>query len=238
MRRIALLAVLLLALLVTTTTPTRLAESIDADILGYTPRGLAIEHTFLVSSIVTRWDPCTPIGWRINTLQARRGALSDTQAAFWRLGQITGFTFRYRGHTALIPQWDGNERYPADTQIVVAWIRQGQSSLFDTLHTASGVGLPHYLTGYHDTAGITAWRIDSGGVVIDKRVWLRGGFGWGLTRGDLLLHELGHVMGLGHYPSTDEAMNPVITRGPARYGRGDIAGLEERGARLGCLYAD
>ena len=211
------------------------AAAVTDDGLGYVPRGEVHEHAFLVTSIVARWDPCTPIGWRVNLQGATRGALSDARAAFWRLGQITGITFRYRGTTLGVPQWDSNAWYPADTQIVVAWVRPSRSTLFDASSGESAVAAPNYRTGYSNPDGSSAWRIVSAGVVIDARLRLRGAYGWGLTRGDLLLHELGHVMGLGHYPSTDEMMNPIMTRGRARYGRGDIAGLEEHGARMGCL---
>ena len=202
---------------------------------GYIPKGDPSEYAFMVTSIVARWDPCTVIGWRVNLKQATPGALSDTRAAFWRLGQITGFTFRYRGTTDGIPQWDSNAWFPADTAIVVAWVRKDQSTLFTLRRAASAVTGPYYASGYQNPDGSPALRIVSGGVVIDSRLKLPGSFGFGITRGDLLLHELGHVMGLGHYPSTDEMMNPVMTRGRARYGRGDIAGLEEHGAQMGCL---
>ena len=211
------------------------AAPISVAALGYVPRGEPTEHTFLVKSTVARWDPCTPIGWRVNLQGATRGALSDTRAAFWRLGQITGLTFRYRGATLGVPQWDGNAWYPADTQIIVAWVRPSRSTLFDASMGESAVAAPNYRTGYSNPDGSSAWRIVSASVVIDSRLHLAGAYGWGLTRGDLLLHELGHVMGLAHYPSTAEMMYPVMTRGRARYGRGDIAGLEEHGARMGCL---
>jgi hypothetical protein len=228
----ALLAALALALGLASA-PARLADSADVS-----ARGFPWEYTFLVKSTVARWDPCTPIGWRVNTRLARPGALRDARTAFWRLGRRTGFTFVYRGRTSVVPQWGPLENFPAGTQIVVAWIRKGQSSIFATIPDASAATVPSYLTGYHASDGSPAYRIARAGVVIDSTLRIRGGYDLGITRGDLLLHELGHAMGLDHYPSTAEMMNPVTTRSRARYGRGDIAGLAERGARLGCLYAD
>ena len=78
-------------------------------------------------------------------------------------------------------------------------------------------------------------KIIRGAVVIDSRRNYRAGFGTGSTRGDLVLHELGHTMGLGHASSTKQIMYPMVTSGLARLGRGDLAGLEHRGARLGCV---
>ena len=195
--------------------------------------GKDYEHAFLVTSQVARWDPCTVIGWRVNR-RARIG-LADTKTAFWRLGQATGFTFRYRGVITGVPQIGSNPWWPADTQIVVARARRFESTLFDATADADAVAGPYYLSGWQNPDGSPAYRISMGSVVIRAGLHLRGGFGLGITRGDVLLHELGHLMGLAHYPSTDEMMNPVMTRSRARYGRGDLAGLEEHGARMGCL---
>ena len=231
MRRVAA-ALLTLALYVSSTAST------SADSLGYVPKGEAYEYTLLVPW-VSRWDPCHVIGWRVRTRDARpNGALADTRAAFWRLGQVTGLTFRYRGHTAGIPQWDSHAWFPADTQIVIAWAPPWRSTLFTVTPEGDAVAGAFYLGGYHNTDGTPAERIARAGVVIDSRLRLHGGYGRGITRGDMLLHELGHVMGLGHYESTDEAMNPYLTRGPARFGRGDLAGLTVQGARAGCLIHD
>ena len=204
---------------------------------SYTPTGTASEHAFLVKSTMARWDPCTVIGWRINARQATTGALADAKTAFAKLGQATGFTFKYRGTTTGIPQADSNSWFPSDTQIVVAWVRKKQSSIFNSIPTADAAGMPYYLTGYHNGDGTSAYKIAKGSVVIDSTLKIKGGFSYGISRGDILLHELGHVMGLAHYSSTTEMMNPVMTRGIARYGKGDLAGLEQRGAELGCLYA-
>jgi len=203
----------------------------------YTPAGTAAEHSYLFKTKVGRWDPCRVIGWRLNVRQATTGALADAKAAFHKLGQATGLKFRYRGTTSGIPQMDSNSWFPSDTQIVVAWARKGQSSLFDYDPNADAVGSPYAYDGYHNGDGTAAYRIVSGSVVIDSSLKLKAGYGTGITRGDILLHELGHVVGLGHYDSGSEIMNPIMTRGVARYGKGDLAGLEARGAKMGCLYA-
>ena len=203
----------------------------------YSPAGKSTEHSYLFKTKVGRWDPCQVIGWRVNVNQATAGALADAKAAFHKLGQATGLKFRYRGTTSVIPQLDSNSRFPSDTQIVVAWARKGQTSMFDYDRTADAVGSPYAYDGYHNGDGTSAYRIVSGGVVIDSQLKLKAGYGTGITRGDILLHELGHVMGLGHYDSGSEIMNPIMTRGAARYGKGDLAGLEAHGAEMGCLYA-
>jgi hypothetical protein len=52
----------------------------------------------------------------------------------------------------------------------------------------------------------------------------------------LLLHELGHAMGLGHVAAKSEVMHEGL--GPwsrPYYGPGDLAGLARLGAARGCF---
>jgi len=201
---------------------------------SYTPVGKASEHAFMVNSTIARWDPCSVIGWRINARQATTGALADTKAAFARLSQATGFTFKYRGTTAGIPQWDSNSWYPSDTQIVVAWVRKRQTSLFSGQSGADAVGAPYYLMGYHNGDGSSAYRISKGAVVVDSSFRIKGGYGIGLTRGDILLHELGHVMGLDHPSDPHQLMAPTLPN-VSTYQTGDNTGLVRVGMAAGCV---
>ncbi|MGH9164078.1 MAG: matrixin family metalloprotease [Acidimicrobiales bacterium] len=53
----------------------------------------------------------------------------------------------------------------------------------------------------------------------------------------VLMHELGHVMGLGHVDEPTQIMAPhrqSVTADP-RWGAGDLAGLEALGRKAGCL---
>lgn len=200
---------------------------------AYQPAGLARQHKYQVTTQTARWNPCEPIGWRLTN--ASPGALKDARGAFRRLGQATGFTFVYRGTSARVPQFDANSWYPADTQIVVAWARRSQSSLFSAYPSADAVGAAYYSDGYRNGDGTPAKKITKGMVVIDSSKRFPAGFGVGATRGEVLLHELGHTMGLSHVESSSQRMYPYWTSGVARFGRGDLAGLENRGAKLGCL---
>ena len=65
---------------------------------------------------------------------------------------------------------------------------------------------------------------------------LKPGFGAGLRRGNLLLHELGHVVGLGHVSNAHLLMNPTMTSyTPNGYAAGDATGLAMVGRNAGCI---
>ena len=200
----------------------------------YVPRGTRSQFRYSFDS-VTRWDPCTVIGYRVNLQQATRGALADTKAAFSRMSQATGYRFAYRGRTSRYPSNGGNSWYPSDTQIVVAWARPSQSSLLAMYPGAAGVGAAMSRSGYYNGDGTRTGLIVKGMVVIDSRQKMGAGFGAGLTRGDTLLHEIGHTMGLSHSGSSEQMMYAYLTRTKAAFGRGDLHGLEARGAKLGCV---
>ena len=200
----------------------------------YTAPGLKSQFKYSTSSYA-RWDPCRTIGYRVNARQATSGAVTDVKGAFKRLSQATGFHFVYRGTTTGIPQNGGNSWYAANTQIVVAWARPSQSSMLRLYPNAVAVGSAVTSGGYANGDGTSVSRIIRGAVVVNSNKVYRGGFGSGNTRGDIVLHELGHTMGLGHSGSKKQIMYPRITSGPARLGEGDLNGLQRRGARLGCV---
>ena len=78
-------------------------------------------------------------------------------------------------------------------------------------------------------------------MVLDSTAKLPGGFAGGgrqSTRGSLLLHELGHAIGLDHMTDKRQVMYPVILPQAAQYASGDLRGLAAVGAAQGCFPAD
>lgn len=202
---------------------------------NHRPPGYASQYRWAPGS-AARWNPCATIGYRVNPTQGGAGAVADTRAAFVRLGQATGLRFVYRGTTTRVPQYGGNSWYPADTQIVVAWARRHQSSLFRLYPGAVGVGAALSSSGWYNGNGTRMNRITKGMVVVDSAKRFRAGFGVGLTRGEIIMHELGHAVGLGHHGAPSQLMYPWMTNRAATYGLGDLRGMWLRGARMGCLY--
>lgn len=60
------------------------------------------------------------------------------------------------------------------------------------------------------------------------------GFGAGSPHGMVLMHEVGHVVGLDHYGDRRQIMHPSATLPAAVWGAGDLAGLRRIGKVGGC----
>lgn len=199
-----------------------------------------------------RWNPCQTITYAVNlklaggSEAARTKALSDVQNAFRRAGKRTGLSFSYAGRTAEIPRntpdksW--SERQKA-AEIVVAWVDQSRpkyrSNMLSKIGSgyASGVG-GWMLRGWTDDKGHWQAAVGRGFVVINSGHNSRyeAGFGSGVTRGALLLHELGHAIGLDHVGSTSQLMYPtMLRREHSNYKSGDQVGLHKVGKGLGCI---
>ncbi|GGQ49723.1 zinc metalloprotease [Couchioplanes azureus] len=194
-----------------------------------------------------RWNPCAVIGYRFNPARAPKGALTDLEGAIRRISSATGLRFAYRGTTTAVPHATKgyNPDYPSDTQLVVAWVDPGKQSEWLPKNGPAGVGGPAWTTGYTakgTKVGLILWA----GVVLNTRVTLTGGFGagprvgWQGTRGQLLMHELGHAVGLDHPEIRDQKqiMYPMMTRKKAVWGAGDLTGLTVVGKAGGCVRRD
>jgi hypothetical protein len=190
---------------------------------------------------VIRWNPCRAIHYRVNVAHAPTGALRDVKRAFGRASSATGQTFIYDGSTKRIPQRSYAAKLDptkARPSIVVAWAAPGTGTGHSNLLGSSTreVGVGGY-RAYSWSIGSTVHRLRilAGFVVISTRSnALRGGFGVGPNRGGLLLHEIGHAVGLGHVADKLQLMYPVLTR-YGSYGTGDLAGLRKVGHLGGCI---
>jgi hypothetical protein len=196
-------------------------------------------------SPIARWNPCQAITYRVNDGRASAGALADVQEALHRVTSVTGLQFAYQGTTTVIPGAKGAQ-YPSDTELIVAWARPGDSSFMPA--RAAGQGGPAGEGGASwvaakDAHGHAWGKIVQGYVVLDATLPLAGGFGagpatgWQGTRGQLLMHEIGHSVGLDHPKIADQAqiMYPTLSRKYAGWGAGDLTGLRILGTASGCL---
>jgi len=197
-----------------------------------------------------RWDPCTTITYAVNVRhaagsdKARAAALADVHDAMARAAARTGLTFRYAGRTTEIPRDAGeswSDRQKA-AEIVIAWVDQDQATSRSNLLISTGDGYVSGTGGWvwkaWTSGGTWELAVGRGFVVInaDHRGSYQPGFGSGRTRGALLLHEIGHALGLDHVGSTRELMYPkMLNRASSTYKTGDRTGLTKVGESLGCI---
>ena len=187
-----------------------------------------------------RFDPCHPVSYVINPDGAPAGAVDDVHEAFHRLGAATGISFAYAGPTTEVHHLiDGSEdrrsyqpeRYGrAWAPLLVSFVT-GDSEPVLSGNVLGYGGSTSYWTSSSDPAYVT------GEVVLDRDLSLvQPGFGAGMTRGNLIQHELAHVIGLDHVDDRSEVMYESISdESPDGYGSGDRAGLAQLGAAAGCL---
>jgi Matrixin len=174
-------------------------------------------HAFLFHDSLNRpgrWNPCASITWVLNPAAAPAGAQQLLVDAFDHVGSITGLTFRYGGTTSAAPN--------ADTPgtIVVGWVR-GLGS--DGRATPSGILTPR---APRITAAAIEFNVDR------PHPMTFGNWGWG----PVVLHEIGHALGLDHVTDAAQLMYPVHQAGsPSTFASGDLAGLYRVGAAGGCL---
>ena len=191
-------------------------------------------------TVVSRWKPCHSITYKVNLAavptRSRPRILAETPTAIRVLAARSGFRYRYLGQTREVPRpgsWNGQS-----AELVIAYTTPAKTRYL--AGGPSGVAGPYWAWASH---GVSTTRyldaITGGFVDINTPDMLsnwRPGFGPGVTRGNLLLHKLGHATGLKHVSNRHLLMYPTMTSAsPNGYAAGDRAGLAFVVKRPGCV---
>ena len=186
-----------------------------------------------------RFNPCEPIHYVVNAALAPPGAMEDLQEAIRRVEAATGLTFVSDGPTdelgttnrpaAIQPRY-GNRWAP----ILIVWAHGDQLRMEPT---NPGGGRSVRIEDSY-VSGVLIVNVDA--VAQDNgRARPASGFGPGTTWGRVFIHELAHILGLGHVGRSDQVMFPElgVQRGEAVFQPGDLAGLRLLGREAGCAPA-
>lgn len=195
-----------------------------------------------------RFDPCQTVHYVQNAVEAPPAGVADVREAFARLAAVTGITFVDDGMTEETGRRNPYDavRYPGRwAPILVVWSRRsaGPGDV-----EVVGSGFPARV-GDVLVSGTLSLNVDA---VVNRarNTPVPGGFGSGggagigaigaegVTWGRVILHELAHVMGLGHTRDRDQLMYPDTAEQTAHtteYRSGDRAGLRLLGRDAGCI---
>jgi hypothetical protein len=192
-------------------------------------------------TVLLRWNPCQSITYKINVgalpSRLRPAVLGEVRSAFGQLAKASGMRFSYRGTTTEVPRSGNLDRQSAE--IIVAVTTPSRTD-FPIGDGTLGYGGRSWYWWWRDSGSGIRYgaAITRGFVVLDSAGvrGLQGGFGRGVDRGNLVLHELGHAVGLDHAGARASLMYPELSSAsPKGYAAGDRAGLARLGRRAGCL---
>lgn len=180
------------------------------------------------STTPVAYDPCRPVKVRINPTGGPPGAVDLVRGALAEVASATGLDLRYDGLSDERPSWKSTFvpsflGHPRTRPVLVSWARSAEVP--ELAGDVAGIGgsVPA-----RDADGVV--RYVTGGVTLDADSFAVLGTrtgGTSLMRA-IVLHELGHVVGLAHVHDPRELLN-ADNLGLLDFGTGDRLGL----ARLG-----
>jgi hypothetical protein len=216
------------------------------------PNAYSFLHVMEDGCTPVRFNPCEPVHYVQNSALAPPTGAADVREAFAKLSRATGITFVDDGETDEVARARSNhylpERYGERwAPILVSWTRFPSQGNDPTIQ-AVGRGIGHRV-GDVLVSGQLSLNVDA---VTDReaRTPLDGGFGpeigsgvgaigpKGVTWGRIILHELAHVIGLGHTRDKGAIMYPESaeqTGRPSEFQQPDLQGIRYLGREMGCL---
>ena len=176
------------------------------------------------------FDPCWPVRWVLRPDGAPEGGDRLVHEAVAQVARATGLRFVFSGQTDEAPSPDRAtalpERYgTGPAPVLVAWETEEQNPALvgDTVGQAGSVsvslgeGTRVFVSG---TVSLDAGRMPE---ILSMRDGAE-------TARAIILHELGHLVGLAHVDDPTQLMYPEARREVPDFGPGDLTGLEVLGS--------
>jgi hypothetical protein len=177
-----------------------------------------------------RWDPCRPIHYVIRDKNTPYGGDEAIREAINAISAATGLVFIEDGPTnevpslerhSYMPTWYGKRWAP----LLIAWSDPGE--IPNLAGRIAGVATPlsYQAEGEDGPAHVSGWvYLDAPDLTADNASW---GSTWP-TR-SVVMHELGHAMGLAHVSDPAQLMYSDNV-GLREFGTGDLRGLAIAGS--------
>ena len=179
--------------------------------------------------VPVRVDPCRPVSWVLSAPGITDFARDQVFDAVDDISARTGLEFEYLGETDEVPSFDRpifQDRYGEGYAPVVIGFSDATADS-DLEGTVSGVGGSTAMPGaYGDQR-----YLRSGAVLLDAeemRTLLASSAG-AMQAKAIIMHELGHVIGLAHVADASQLMHQT-NDDQVTWGDGDLAGLAIAGA--------
>lgn len=189
------------------------------------PGSESVKFTSSAADGPLRWESCSVVDVLVNPGSFGATAFAEIESAFSELSTITGLRFRLSPSGEVPTSRWGLSRPGEIPPVLVAWVDPADTDLIDS---ASGATVANSSV----RAGVR--RIVTGAVALNAEHYdkYRSGSGEGMTRRNLILHELGHLVGLDHVDGP-VLMDPVIDEStPDGFVPVEVGALE--GLRSGC----
>lgn len=182
-------------------------------------QGGAYSFMLEVDGDPVQWSSERPVKYLVRQAAAPPNGMSIVLHCLQRVADATGLAFEFGGTVTGVPSSDDGDA------VFIAWSYDAEfrehARAADLSGEAIGFGGPRF-------------RIDSNGqpvmvagvAVLNTEMAYEQTIGSGRTHGAVLLHELGHVMNLGHVSESGEVMYPYSSDSSvADWGPGDRLGL-------------
>jgi hypothetical protein len=190
-------------------------------------------------TVPVRWNPCEPIQYQVNLEGAPSDALDEITQATSRVTDATGIAFTFDGTTDRTLRATSHDYFYADGvagtyyPILIVWIPHAEMVRFTNEQDVLAFAHPEPGESQRSDQWVSGWVVvDQGGRFEDT-----GRYSLELV----LMHELGHIVGLAHVNDPNELMFSGQDAGDARpyqmydWGPGDLEGLEQVGVDRGCM---
>lgn len=181
----------------------------ETSVLSEVRAGKKTDWKWLTKS-KARWESCKVIKWSYNAALGYNTARADLQRVFNRISATSGLRFQYvTDNSANIRvSWGTSDKFPSLSTAGTAtvWSPEGDTTKLVAADVLLNADLPLEESLYPAYVGLKSW-------------------------GQVMQHEVGHALGLGHAHEATQIMHPYVTNKNYRFGHGDHTGFATMGAR-------